>query len=219
MARALSLDLRKRVVEAVAKGMSCRQAAVRFGVSASSATRWATQVRSGGSLVPIKQGGDRRSHHIEAAAAFILGAVAEQPDMTLAELQEKLNERGKSAGSGPFGVSSSATGLHSKKDCARRRAGESGREGRSRSPDRGADRSQPGKAHLHRRDRGNNENGAPLRPGATRRALPGSGAIWSLEDGDLHGGATGRRPLAPMILDGPLDGDAFRAYVTQVLVP
>jgi len=24
---------------------------------------------------------------------------------------------------------------------------------------------------------------------------------------------------APMILDGPMDGDAFRAYVTQVLVP
>jgi transposase len=100
MARALSLDLRKRVVEAVAKGMSCRQAAVRFGVSASSAIRWAAQVRSGGSLVPIKQGGDRRSHHIEAEAAFILGAVADQPDMTLAELQEKLKERGKSAGLG-----------------------------------------------------------------------------------------------------------------------
>jgi transposase len=77
MARALSLDLRKRVVEAVAKGMSCRQAAVRFGVSASSAVRWAAQVGSGGSLVPMKQGGDRRSHHIEAEAAFILSAVAE----------------------------------------------------------------------------------------------------------------------------------------------
>jgi transposase len=27
------------------------------------------------------------------------------------------------------------------------------------------------------------------------------------------------RLTAPMILDGPMDGDAFRAYVTQVLVP
>jgi transposase len=100
MARALSLDLRKRVVEAVARGMSCHQAAARFGVSASSAVRWAAQVRSGGSLVPMKQGGDRRSQRIEAEAAFILSAVAEQPDMTLAELQEKLKERGKSAGIG-----------------------------------------------------------------------------------------------------------------------
>jgi hypothetical protein len=33
-----------------------------------------------------------------AKAAFVLGAVAEQPDMALAELQGKLKERGKSAG-------------------------------------------------------------------------------------------------------------------------
>ena len=38
MTLALSVDLRERVVEAVADGASCRQAAARFGVSASSAT-------------------------------------------------------------------------------------------------------------------------------------------------------------------------------------
>jgi transposase len=87
MARALSLDLRQRVVEAIAKALSCRQAAARFGVSASSAIRWAAGIRSGGALAPMNQGGDRRSHRIEAEAAFILGAVAEQPDITLAELK------------------------------------------------------------------------------------------------------------------------------------
>ena len=75
MARALSLDLRKRVVDAVAEGVSCRQAAVRFGVSASSAIRWAAQIRSGGALAPMKQGGDRRSQRIEAEAAFILSLI------------------------------------------------------------------------------------------------------------------------------------------------
>ena len=100
MARALSLDLRKRVVDAIARGMSCRQAAARFGVSASSAIRWAAQVRSGGALAPKSQGGDRRSQRIEAEAAFILGAVAEQPDTTLAELKAKLGERGMSVGIG-----------------------------------------------------------------------------------------------------------------------
>ena len=39
MGRGLSQDLRDRVVAAVAGGMSCRQAGVRFGVSASSAIR------------------------------------------------------------------------------------------------------------------------------------------------------------------------------------
>jgi transposase len=100
MARALSLDLRERVVGAIAKGTSCRRAAARFGVSASSAIRWAARVRSGGALAPMKQGGDRRSQRIEAEAAFLLGAVAEQADMTLAELKGKLKERGKSVGIG-----------------------------------------------------------------------------------------------------------------------
>jgi transposase len=77
-----------------------RQAAARFGVSASSAIRWAAQVRSGGALAPKSQGSDRRSQRIEAEAAFILGAVAEQPDTTLAELKAKLGERGMSVGIG-----------------------------------------------------------------------------------------------------------------------
>src|ERR1700747_3537956 len=80
--------------------MSCRQAAARFGVCPSSAIRWAAQIRSGGALEPKTQGGDRRSQRIEAEAAFILGAVAQQPDTTLAELKAKLEERGMSVGIG-----------------------------------------------------------------------------------------------------------------------
>jgi len=44
MARSLSLDLRERVVAAVSGGMSRRQAAERFGVSAASAIRWGAGV-------------------------------------------------------------------------------------------------------------------------------------------------------------------------------
>jgi transposase len=40
MSKALSLDLRTRVLASIAGGLSCRQAAQRFGVSASSAIRW-----------------------------------------------------------------------------------------------------------------------------------------------------------------------------------
>ena len=40
MSKALSLDLRTRVLAAIAGGLSCRHAAQRFGVSASSAIRW-----------------------------------------------------------------------------------------------------------------------------------------------------------------------------------
>jgi hypothetical protein len=40
MPKPLSLDLRSRVLAAVDGGLSCCQAAERFGVSASSAIRW-----------------------------------------------------------------------------------------------------------------------------------------------------------------------------------
>jgi len=92
MAKALSVDLRLRVVDAIGGGLTRRQAAVRFGVSASSAIRWAMQAASLGDVTPKKQGGDRRSKRIEGHAAFILEAVARQPDVTLAELQARLVE-------------------------------------------------------------------------------------------------------------------------------
>ena len=101
MARSLSWDLRRRVVAAIAGGLSCRQAALRFGVSAASAIRWWQLERRQGSCAPSKLGGDRRSWRIEAEAEFILSQVAARPDITLAELAEKLRqERRLSVGIG-----------------------------------------------------------------------------------------------------------------------
>jgi len=95
MAHALSMDLRLRVVAVIADGLSCRQAADRFGVSPSSAIRWRQLERERGSCAPRKLGGDRRSGRIEAEAGFILSQVAATPDITLSELAEKLRqERG-----------------------------------------------------------------------------------------------------------------------------
>jgi transposase len=48
MRPALSVDLRERVVAAVSAGASCHQAAARFGVSLSSASRWSERYRSKG---------------------------------------------------------------------------------------------------------------------------------------------------------------------------
>ena len=93
MARALSIDLGKRVVAAVDGGMSCRQAAGRFGVSASSAIRWNDRRRREGDFRPKPLGGDRRSGRIEAHAELILLLVDEKPDMILAELKGRLAEK------------------------------------------------------------------------------------------------------------------------------
>jgi transposase len=88
----------KGASNAIERGLSYRQAAERFGVSASSAIRWRERLVKQGNLAPRKQGGDRKSGRIEAEADFLLGAVAETPDITLAELREKLKARGVSAG-------------------------------------------------------------------------------------------------------------------------
>jgi transposase len=98
MAKALSVDLRRRVVAAIVEGMSRRQAADRFGVSAASAVRWHQRFEATGTVAPSRQGGDRRSGRIEAYSEVILGLVTETPDMTLAELRQRLKERRVSAG-------------------------------------------------------------------------------------------------------------------------
>src|SRR5215212_8065978 len=94
MSKALSLDLRTRVLAAIAGGLSCRQAAQRFGVSASSAIRWRALECIQGDARPKALGGDRRSGRIEARAGLILALVEETPDITLKELRAALARRG-----------------------------------------------------------------------------------------------------------------------------
>jgi transposase len=100
MSKALSVDLRERVVAAVAEGASRRSAAARFGVGISSAIRWCAMVREKGSVAPGPLGRDRRSGRVEAYAALILELVERQPDLTLAEIQAELAGVGLSCSEG-----------------------------------------------------------------------------------------------------------------------
>lgn len=98
MSKALSVDLRERVVTAVSGGMSRRAAAERFGVSAASAVRWCQSVRRNGVITPKALGGDRRSGRVEQHAALILSLVEGKSDITLAEIQAELARQGQSFG-------------------------------------------------------------------------------------------------------------------------
>lgn len=100
MARSLSQDLRDRVIAAIDDGLSCRAAADRFGVSASSAIRWRQRALALGQAVAKPRGGDRHSGRIEAHGGFIRELIAEQGDMTLVEIQARLIARGTSVGIG-----------------------------------------------------------------------------------------------------------------------
>lgn len=96
MVRPYSDDLRSRVIGAVAKGSSCRQAAARFGVSASTAVKW-VQRRRTGSFSAKAMGGDRRSR-LKGERAWLLARIAAEPDLTLEEVRAELRRRGIEVG-------------------------------------------------------------------------------------------------------------------------
>ena len=60
MAKPYSMDLRERVVAAVQKtGLSCQEAARRFGIAPSTAIGWLMRVRETGSVAPGQMGGHK----------------------------------------------------------------------------------------------------------------------------------------------------------------
>ena len=123
MALALSDDLRRRVVAAVDDGMSCRAAAVRFGVAASTAIKWLQRWRRTGSVRPRPRGGDKRSHRLESHAAEILARIEETPDLTLAEIVAYLEQKhGLAVAPSTVWRLLDRHGLSFKKNGARRRA-------------------------------------------------------------------------------------------------
>jgi transposase len=87
--RPYSDDLRERVVTAVAGGCSRRAAAERFAVSASSAIRWVELHEDTGSVSRRARGGKSRSP-LEPHACWLLELVDREPDLTLAEIVERL---------------------------------------------------------------------------------------------------------------------------------
>ncbi len=94
MGRALSIDLRERVIAAIDSGLSCRAAATRFGVSAASAIRWRQLRVRTGKAVPRRPGGDSRSKRIEAHHDFIRALIAKDVDLTLEEVRDALAAQG-----------------------------------------------------------------------------------------------------------------------------
>lgn len=100
MVKALSFDLRVRVLAAVAGGMSHRQAAELFAVSPASVSRWRKLSRETGAPRAKAAGGDNRSRHIEAHRDLILALLEETPDLTIAELRGLLSAQGIGVGYG-----------------------------------------------------------------------------------------------------------------------
>ena len=100
--------------------------------------RWVEAVRTTGIVAAKPQGGDTRSHRIEAFSGVILAAVAAQKDISLVELAELLRtEHGASFGASTVWRCLDRHGMTFKKNSARSRAGAA----RRRSPAPGLVRS------------------------------------------------------------------------------
>jgi transposase len=97
MPRAYSDDLRIRLVEASAKGSTCRAIAARFGVGVSTVVRVLARHRATGSCSPGKMGGSRR-HALEPHGDLVDRLLAETCDITLDELGMVLAAEGITVG-------------------------------------------------------------------------------------------------------------------------
>jgi transposase len=93
--RPYSTDLRERAVLSVESGeCTIPEAARRFRISAPSLERWLARKRASGSCAPLPHaGGVKRK--LAAAEAVIRAAVQEQPDITLSELCDQVEQARK----------------------------------------------------------------------------------------------------------------------------
>lgn len=90
MARALSEDLRSRVLAASEGGMSARSAAARFGIGVSTAIAWIANARQG-QLTAAKQG-RREGSRLDAHEASVVGMIEAEKDITLNEMVSRLRQ-------------------------------------------------------------------------------------------------------------------------------
>jgi transposase len=198
---------------AVERGSSIREAARRFAVSPSAA------VRATGSAAPARYRGHRRPL-LEPHAADLRKLVEATPDLTLAELQGELQRR--------YGVRAGLSTIHN----ALRRIGL-----RQKKSLRATEQGRPDVVGQHRRwrvwwrfmdparfvfvdetgtatDMARRYGRGPLSAALLAAAAHGHWRITTLVAGVRQSGV-----IAPLVLDGPMTGAAFRAYVEQFLAP
>ena len=92
MSKSYSLDLRSRVVAAVASGSSRREAARRFGISPSCAVKLVARVQETGSAELDRRGRRPGSGKLGPFEAILIAWVEEKPDITLSELARRLEQ-------------------------------------------------------------------------------------------------------------------------------
>ncbi|PSJ58003.1 IS630 family transposase [Kumtagia ephedrae] len=218
MARPYSMDLRQQAMDRLAAGETSRAAAAALKVAVSSVIKWAARQRATGSAAPGQMGGHRRPLITGADRDWVLAEVERTPHVTLAVLTAGLAARGLKlhpASVGRF--------LH--------------REGKSfKKTVLPAEQARPRLARLcerWQRHQGKIDptrlvfldetwvktNMAPLRGWADR----GKRLLAHVPHGHWKtmtfiAALRYDRIEAPWVLDGPINGEAFRTYVAAELL-
>ena len=219
MARPYSLDLRDRVVASIEGGRSCRETARLFGVSVASVVKWSQRKRRTGSAAAMPMGWRNRPLLLAGERAWLLERVAARPDLTLRGLQGELEARGIRVSCKAIWSFFRAERLTFKKslhaaeqdrpDAARRRVQWKKYQGRI-DPRRlvfiDETWAKTNMTRLHGRCRRGNRLVAKVPHGRWHTLTFLAALRWD-------------RIEAPCVIDGPINGRSFLAYVEQMLVP
>jgi transposase len=153
MAAPYSLDLRERVVAAVAAGMSRKRAAAHYQVSHSSAIRWTRRQAETGSSAALPMGG-KKPFTLANEEAWIRARVEEKPDITGRELLAELTQRGIEISYYGVWHFVDHVGLSFKKKPARQRTGSRGCGAPAAAMETPPEQDPRRTADLHRRNLG-----------------------------------------------------------------
>jgi transposase len=126
MAKPYSEDLRRRVVGTIEGGTTIPEAAEQCGVSISSVVRFLKLHREAGTVGSAKFGG-YKNFALAAHEDLVRQLVAEQPDITLAELGDRLTKKKITVGKSSISRFLHHLKLPFKKKSAGSRAGSPGR--------------------------------------------------------------------------------------------
>jgi transposase len=213
-----SNDLRVRVIRVVEDGSAARAAARQFVIGDSTAIRWAKRWRETGSFEAKSNKGQSRSP-LKKHEEWLLGLVGQEPDLTLEEIQRRLlDERQQKAGLGSvWRFTATASAL--KKSV---RAAEQDRPDVAAARTAWAD-NQPGldpDRLVFIDETGTSTKMARLRGRAPR----GERLIGKIPHGHWKtttfvAALRSTALTAPCVIDGPMNGNCFLAYVEQVLAP
>jgi transposase len=217
MPKAYSADLRERVIDAVEMGASRHEAADRFEISASSAVKWLQRWHKNRSPAPKPRGGSVSP--LEKCAARVVSVITERPDLTLmetvAELRRLRIRTSKSALSRFF----ARHGITLKKSlqATERQRADVVRARRRWMREQGM--FDPARL-VFIDETAASTNLVRLRGRAPRGVrLIGDVPLGAWETITFVAALRHNKMVAPMVVEGAMNGEAFLAYVEQVLVP